>query len=122
MKKYVYLLTAGVCFVLGTIGIILPILPTVPFYLLTVYFLARSSTRLHDRFINSKLYEKHLKSYHEKRGMTVDTKASIIISVSIIMGIAFICMRNTPIGRMIIVFVWACHLIYFVFGVKTISE
>ncbi|MDD5983508.1 MAG: hypothetical protein PUC07_06895 [Solobacterium sp.] len=38
------------------------------------------------------------------------------------MGIAFVCMRNTAVGRIIIFFVWICHLLYFVFGVKTISE
>ena len=34
---------------LGTIGIALPILPTVPFYLLTAFCFANSSERLHTR-------------------------------------------------------------------------
>ena len=36
---------------LGTVGIALPILPTVPFYLATVFCFAKSLKRLHDWFI-----------------------------------------------------------------------
>lgn len=33
---------------LGTAGIVLPLLPTVPFYMLTVFCFAKGSNRLHE--------------------------------------------------------------------------
>ena len=47
---------------LGTAGIVLPLLPTVPFYMLTVFCFAKGSNRLHDWFRQSDLYKKHLQS------------------------------------------------------------
>ena len=35
---------------LGTAGIVLPLLPTVPFYMLTLFCLARGSERFHNMF------------------------------------------------------------------------
>ena len=74
------------------IGIVLPILPTVPFFLLTVFFFANSSQKLHDWFISTNMYKKHLDSFVKKKGMTVRTKATILTSVTLLMGIGFFVM------------------------------
>ncbi len=120
LKRLFFLVLGCICLALGCIGIVLPILPTVPFFLVTVYCFARSSDRLHDWFVGTKLYKDNLASYVEKRGMTVKTKLGIIIPVTVLMGIGFAMMGRMPAGRVILAIVWVCHIIYFVFGVKTI--
>ena len=50
MKKTIFIILGTVCLGLGTIGVFLPILPTVPFYLATVFFFSQSSDRLHRWF------------------------------------------------------------------------
>lgn len=45
MKKQTYRFLGFSFFVLGTIGIFMPIMPTVPLYLLAVIFLARASKK-----------------------------------------------------------------------------
>ncbi len=45
MKKQTYRLLGFSFFTLGTIGIFMPIMPTVPLYLLAVIFLARASKK-----------------------------------------------------------------------------
>lgn len=122
MKRILFVILGCLCLGLGTVGIVLPLLPTVPFYLATVFFFANSSKRLHDWFTGTKMYRKHLESYVKKEGMTVRTKATIMTSASLMMGIGFLCMSRVPIGRIVLAVVWVCHIIYFVFMVKTIPE
>ena len=125
MLKYTVFAALGcICLAIGCIGIVLPILPTVPFFLLTIFFFANSSKKLHDKFVGSKLYKNHLESFVQKRGMTVKTKSAIIISVTVVMGIGFFLMMRAQVvvPSIILAVVWVCHLIYFGFFVKTIKR
>lgn len=120
--KAAWILLGFICLVLGTIGVILPILPTVPFYLATVFCFAKSSERLHDWFTASKLYEKHLASFAATRAMTRKTKISIMSMASAMMLIGFLMMENAPIGRICVVIVWIFHVYYFVCRITTIRR
>ena len=121
MKKIVFSVLGSLFLVLGTIGIFLPVLPTVPFYLLTVFFYADSSQRLHDWFVSTDLYKNNLESYVKKEGMSVSTKVRIIVMVSLLMGLGIFMMARKQIWIpcIILAAVWVCHIIYFVFIVKT---
>ena len=122
LKRLIFLILGFVCLGLGCVGIALPILPTVPFFLVTVFCFANSSQKLHDWFVRTKMYKKHLESFVKKKGMTVQTKVGIIIPVTLLMGFGFFMMMRADIliPSIILAIVWVCHIIYFVFGVKTI--
>lgn len=124
VKKIIFIVVGCICLALGTVGVALPILPTVPFYLATAFCFANSSERLHSWFKNTGLYKKHLQSYVEKRGMFLKTKVSIIATVTLLMGFGFFMMarKGIWIPCIILAVVWVCHIVYFVFGVKTIKE
>ena len=75
--RYVWMALGILCLVLGTIGVVLPILPTVPFYMATVFCFAKGSKRLHDWFLGTSLYKNHLESFAKEKAMTKKTKRSI---------------------------------------------
>lgn len=122
VKRLFFLVLGCVCLGLGCIGVVLPILPTVPFFLVTVFCFAKSSQRLHSWFVGTQLYQKHLDSFVKKKGMTVQTKVGIMVPVTLLMGVGiFMMLRGgIVIPSIILAIVWVCHVIYFVFGVKTI--
>ena len=120
--KFLWVLLGFLSLALGTIGIVLPILPTVPFYMATVFCFAKSSERLHSWFTSTGLYKKHLESFVQKRSMTVKSKCTIMGSVTILMAFGFIMMSRVPVGRICLAVVWLCHVIYFIFYIKTEKE
>lgn len=124
LKRWFFLVIGCLSLGVGCVGIALPILPTVPFFLLTVFCFANSSQRLHDWFVGTKLYQKNLESFVQKKGMTARTKAGIILPVTLLMGFGFVMMarKGLTLPCAILAIVWVCHMVYFLFGVRTIRE
>ena len=117
--RYIFLTIGAISFVLGTVGIVIPLLPTVPFYMLTLFCLARGSERFHRMFLESSLYQKTVGAYERDKALTLRTKLSIFLSVSTIMAVGAYFSQDMPIALIVMAFVWIGHVIALVFIVKT---
>lgn len=120
--RILWIILGFISLALGTIGVVLPILPTVPFYMLTLFCFAKSSEKLHKWFMSTALYKKHLESFVKSKSMTLRSKLTIMGTVTIIMTVGFIMMSRVPVGRICLAVVWLCHVLYFAFYIRTIPE
>lgn len=101
--KVIYSIIGLISFGIGIVGIILPILPTTPFMLLTGFCLLRSNDKLNKRFMETKLYKEHVKPFKENKGMTIKSKLLILIPVSIMLLLMFALINNTIMKVVIVV-------------------
>ncbi len=122
IKKAIYIVVGCIGVALGAVGAVLPLLPTFPFLLLAAYCFARSSEKLHTWFTGTKLYKDNLESYVAGKGMTRKAKIRIMTMVTLLMSIGFIMMHAVVVGRIVLGIVWVFHVLYFIFGIKTIPE
>ena len=121
-KKIFWLVVACVFFAMGTLGTVLPVLPTVPCYLVTAFGFAQSSDKLHAWFEKSELYKKHLAPYLEAGGLPVKGKASIIALVTVQVGIPAFIFRDNATVLIIIGAIYVAFLFCMLFVVKTVPN
>ncbi|MDU4873157.1 MAG: YbaN family protein, partial [Veillonella parvula] len=96
-----------------------PLLPTVPFYMLTLFCLARGSERFHKMFLESSLYQKTVAAYERDKALTLRAKLSILVSVSAIMAVGAYFSQDMPIALMVMGIIWVAHVIALAFIIKT---
>lgn len=116
--KYIYILLGFISLALGIVGIFLPILPTTPFLLLTLFFFAKGSKRLETWFLSTSIYQKHLKSFNERRAMSKKTKMVILAFASSMLLIGFY-FTPSVVGRSIIAALIVVKYWFFLFWIKT---
>lgn len=116
----IYIVLGFIFLGIGAVGVVLPVLPTTPFLLLSSYFFAKGSERFHNWLINTSFYKKHIHEFFKTRSMTLKTKWTILVPASIMLAIAF---YFSPIwhAQVAIVLLILFKYYYFFFRIKTIK-
>ena len=122
MKKILYIILGCIGVGLGAVGAVVPMLPAFPFLMLAAFCFARSSEKLDRWFKATKLYKDNLEDYVAGRGMTWKTKLRVMVTVTVLMAVGFTMMalKSVVVGCAVLGCVWAFHIVYFIWGVKTI--
>ncbi|WP_068116137.1 YbaN family protein [Tropicimonas marinistellae] len=99
---------------LGTLGAVLPLLPTVPFVLLAAYCFSRSSDRMHDWLLDHNIFGPMIHNWREsgaiglraKRLATVTVAA--VFGLSILMGVRpiLLAIQAAVLGA-VLIFIWS---------------
>ena len=78
--RWLLLGLAGLCVLLGVVGLFLPVMPTVPFLIVAAWCASRSSPRLHRWLMNHPRFGRQLRDWNEHG--VVPRKAKWITSVA----------------------------------------
>jgi len=118
LKKILLIFAGFICVAIGTIGVVMPLVPTTPFLLLAALCFAKGSERFHAWFTGLPLYKKHLEGFATTRSMTIKTKLAILIPVTVMLFIIGLLSGSLHL-RIFITFLLTIKYIYFIFGIKT---
>ena len=120
IKKIIFVIVGFISLLLGIIGTVLPILPTVPFLLLTSYCFARGSNKFEVWFKSSKIYKKYLEDFILNKSMTLKQKIYISTFADIMIAFPLIILNNLYI-KLFLIIVIIFKYYYFIFKIKTIK-
>lgn len=101
------------CLALGTIGIALPLLPTVPFLLLAAFCFGKSSDRLHNWLINHNKFGPPIRDWQRHGAISPTAKRLATLSIigvyliSILTGLrpALLIIQGTVLA-LVLTFIW----------------
>ncbi|MCL1115241.1 MULTISPECIES: YbaN family protein [Shewanella] len=88
-----FFLIIGLCsLILGLIGIALPLLPTVPFILLSAFCFARSNDRLHNWLVTHPWFSEGIHQWQSKRALskTLKRRAMLMSCLSFTISIVIV--------------------------------
>ncbi len=111
---------AWIACVLGCVGVVVPVLPTTPFLLLSTFLFAKSSPRCHAWIISTRIYQTYVGAFKEAGGIPLITKARILtVSFALMAVSAFVVQKPLVWAVLGIV---SLFLVYFmVIRIPTIS-
>lgn len=121
-KRMLLMSVGGLSFVLGSVGTLVPVLPTVPFYLLSAFCFARSSREMHRRFVNSALYRENVEPYLNGRGMPRRRKVRIMLLVTALAIPSIMASLGIPWLLLLLCTIWLVHAYVLLFRIKTAKE
>ena len=87
--RYIYIVCGCIAVILGTIGVVVPGLPTTPFVLLASWCFYKSSPRLQAWLLQSFL-GKYIRDYKEKGGLTMRKRLYIIALMATMVSVSII--------------------------------
>ncbi len=92
IMKIILILIGALSLLLGIVGIVIPLLPTTPFLLLSTACFIRSSERLYLWLLNHKWFGEYIRNYREHKAIPLSTKIIALswLWLSILYSIIFI--------------------------------
>ncbi|MVZ98632.1 DUF454 domain-containing protein [Sphingorhabdus sp. IMCC26285] len=106
MKRRLYLAAGFTSVALGTLGTVLPLLPTVPFMILAAFCFARSSPALEARLMDHPRFGHHLVAWREKGVVSRRAKWSAATAFAISLATLPLPWSLIPLGVAVISLTW----------------
>lgn len=112
--RILWVIAGLVCVGLGLIGIVLPLVPTVPFMLLAAFCFARSSERLHGWLLTHPRFGAAIADWQERGAISPRVKRISSVSILAVFGLSVVLgLRPLVIGIQavvlggVMIFIWS---------------
>lgn len=92
---------------IGVVGIVLPVLPTTPFVIVSAFFFGKSSKRFENWLSNNRYFGSYIENYKTNRGVPLDVKLKSIGFLWVTLLVSAILFSST----------WYIPLILFIVGI-----
>jgi uncharacterized protein len=119
--KWLFILGGFLSLGLGIIGIVLPVLPTTPLFLLAAFCFVKGSEKFDVWFKGTKLYKKYLEDFVKERSMTLKQKLTILLFADAMIAIPFFILDSILIKILLLIVVLYKYY-YFTYKIKTIKK
>lgn len=118
IKNVLYILLGILFMLLGMIGIVLPILPTTPFFILASIFFVKGSEKFDIWFRNTNIYKNYAEDFVKNRSMTLKRKIQVLLLADFMIAFPLIIIDNIYV-RIFLIIVVIIKYYYFIFKIKT---
>jgi uncharacterized membrane protein YbaN (DUF454 family) len=89
---FLYLL-GSISLFLGILGMILPILPTTPFLILSAYFFSKSSSKIHNWILSRPYFGKIIGDWEKHGIITKKAKTQAMIAIFLLFGVSIFILK-----------------------------
>jgi uncharacterized membrane protein YbaN (DUF454 family) len=79
LKRTLFLVAGSVSLAVGVVGVVVPVLPTTPFLILTAICYSRGSSRGYRWLVTNRLFGRYLNDYLCGRGVSWKAKAGALV-------------------------------------------
>lgn len=98
-RRVLYLAAAALFFALSIVGVMLPGVPTVPFVLLTSFFLLRSSPKLNALLLRSRTFGPMLRDWNEHHAVRPRVKLVSFAMVAATVGLSLALVSMSSVAK-----------------------
>ena len=96
-RRLVFLALGGGAFAMIFVGLAIPGIPTVTFAMLSSYYLARSSIRLHGQLVRSRFFGPLIREWSLHHGLSMASKTKLFVLTMSVVGLSFLLVGITPV-------------------------
>jgi uncharacterized membrane protein YbaN (DUF454 family) len=109
--RWLYLTSGWCCLGIGTLGVLLPVLPTTPFVLLAAACFSQSSPRFHRWLLNNSLFGKMIQNWQSEGYVDGASKKRAFCVVTLTFGFSIWMVDPITLKGMLVAFWLLCSLV-----------
>ena len=93
VSKPIFLIFGGISLILGVLGMVLPILPTTPFLILSAFFFSRGSERAHSWILSRPYFGKIIKDWEDFGVIKKKAKIQAVLAILVFFSYSIIFLQ-----------------------------